>query len=56
MLLKKIRNNTFHRIGDRYADYFDADHFLGRSAMDSFDKAKPKVMVSPKHKQVKKES
>lgn len=42
MSLKKIKNNTFHRIGDRYADYFDGNHFLGRSAIDDFNKSKSK--------------
>lgn len=34
MLPLKIRNNPFHRIGDRYARLFDNNHFLGRSAFD----------------------
>ncbi|MEO9804923.1 MAG: Hsp20/alpha crystallin family protein [Reichenbachiella sp.] len=42
MTLSKIRNHTFQRIGDRYANYFDADHFMGRSSMDNFDISKPK--------------
>lgn len=42
MALNKIKNNTFHRIGDRYEDYFNANHFMGRSSMDDFGKVKPK--------------
>ena len=34
MLPLKIRNNPFHRIGDRYGRVFDNNHFLGRSAFD----------------------
>ncbi|MEO9964225.1 MAG: Hsp20/alpha crystallin family protein [Reichenbachiella sp.] len=42
MALNKIRNHTFQRIGDRYANYFDADHFLGRCSMDNFEISRPK--------------
>lgn len=48
MSLDKIKNHTFHRIGDRYADYFDANHFMGRSAMDSFDVTRPKHSLKKK--------
>lgn len=46
MVLSKIRNNTFHRIGDRYANYFDPDHFMGRCALDNFDISKPKKKLN----------
>lgn len=48
MSLNKIKNNTFHRIGDRYADYFDGNHFMGRSAMDTFDISKTRRTLKKK--------
>ena len=36
MKLLKIKNSTFHRIGNRGAHYFDEDHFMGRSSLSIF--------------------
>lgn len=33
-LSRTPKTRVFHRIGDRYATLFDADHFLGRNAFE----------------------
>lgn len=34
MGLLTLKSGPFHRIGSRYGHFFDADHFLGRSAFE----------------------
>ena len=43
MKLKKVKNQTFHRIGDEYAPYIDPGHFFGRNAFEDIRTSKPKA-------------
>ena len=36
----RLRNNSFRRIGNRYAPYFDHDHFMGHSGVEDLTKSK----------------
>ncbi|GAA0192651.1 hypothetical protein GCM10009122_55530 [Fulvivirga kasyanovii] len=45
MGLLKQRTGPFHRIGDRYASFFDFDHFMGRSAFEDSWMVKPPTNV-----------
>lgn len=45
------KTRTFHRIGNRYANLFNEEHFLGRSAFEDSWMAKPPTNV--KHKEGK---
>ena len=46
MKMARLRNNSFRRIGNRYAPYFEHDHFMGHSGVE--DLSKSKVLLKPK--------
>ena len=42
----KLKRSPFQRIGDTYGNFFDPDHFLGRSAFEDNWMTSPKANVS----------
>ena len=47
----KLRHSGFHRIGDRYATFFDPDRFLGRNPFDDNWMAPHDLMIKNDKKQ-----